>query len=83
MRTHMLVASGRLFVLIPLQTGVSPGDMTRVLQGLIAGIGFLGTGTILKDDEHGRVRGLTTAAGVWLTAAIGVAAGMGARRRRS
>jgi putative Mg2+ transporter-C (MgtC) family protein len=78
LRTHMLVSLGAaLFVLIPLQTGVSPVDMTRVLQGLIAGIGFLGAGTILKDDEHGRVHGLTTAAGVWLTAAIGVAAGMG------
>jgi putative Mg2+ transporter-C (MgtC) family protein len=78
LRTHMLVSLGAaLFVLIPLQTGVSPVDMTRVLQGLIVGIGFLGAGTILKDDEHGRVHGLTTAAGVWLTAAIGVAAGMG------
>src|SRR3954467_15584966 len=46
LRTHMLVSLGAaLFVLIPLQTGVSPGDMTRVLQGLIAGIGFLGAGT--------------------------------------
>jgi putative Mg2+ transporter-C (MgtC) family protein len=76
-RTHMLVALGAaLFVLIPQQAGATPGDITRVLQGVVAGIGFLGAGTILKDDR-GEVRGLTTAAGVWLTAAIGVAAGMG------
>lgn len=76
-RTHMLVALGAaLFVLIPQQAGAAPGDITRVLQGIVAGIGFLGAGTILKD-EQGEVRGLTTAAGVWLTAAIGVGAGMG------
>ena len=77
-RTHMLVSLGSaLFVLIPQQAGAGPGDITRVLQGVVAGIGFLGDGTILKVDDRGEVRGLTTAAGVWLTAAIGVAAGMG------
>lgn len=76
-RTHMLVSLGAaLFVLIPQQAGASPSDITRVLQGVVTGIGFLGAGTILKDDR-GEVRGLTTAAGIWLTAAIGVAAGMG------
>lgn len=77
-RTHMLVALGAaLFVVIPLQSGAGESDITRVLQGIIAGIGFLGAGTILKDDKDREVYGLTTAAGVWLTAAIGVAAGMG------
>src|ERR1044071_4144619 len=67
MRTHMLVALGSaLFVLVPQQAGVSPEHMTRVLQGLVAGIGFLGAGTILKGDEETRVKGLTTAAGIWL-----------------
>jgi putative Mg2+ transporter-C (MgtC) family protein len=53
--------------------------MSRVLQGVIAGIGFLGAGTILKNKEgdEGHVKGLTTAAGLWMTAAIGVAAGLG------
>ena len=51
--------------------------MTRVLQGVFAGIGFLGAGAILKlDDEH-RVAGLTTAASIWATAAIAAAAGLG------
>jgi putative Mg2+ transporter-C (MgtC) family protein len=76
LRTHMLVALGAaLFVLVPQQAGITDADLTRVLQGLVAGIGFLGAGAILKDQ--GEIKGLTTAAGIWLTAAIGVAAGMG------
>src|SRR5262249_26108776 len=57
--------------------GFGPDATSRVIQGLVAGIGFLGAGTILKKDDDGHVRGLTTAAGIWLTAAVGVAAGMG------
>jgi putative Mg2+ transporter-C (MgtC) family protein len=78
-RTHMLVAIGSaLFVLIPQQTGIEPADMSRVIQGLVAGVGFLCAGTILKQgkDEH-HVQGLTTAAGLWMTAAIGMACGLG------
>jgi putative Mg2+ transporter-C (MgtC) family protein len=78
LRTHMLVALGAaFFVLVPQQAGVSPTDMSRVLQGVITGIGFLGAGTILKLSDQEKVRGLTTAAGIWFTAAIGIAAGMG------
>lgn len=76
-RTHMLVALGAaLFVLVPQQWGMNDEDLSRVIQGVVAGVGFLCAGSILKsDDDH--VRGLTTAAGIWLTAAIGVAAGLG------
>lgn len=79
-RTHMLVAMGAaLFVLVPQMSGNQADAMSRVVQGVIAGIGFLGAGTIIKgrDEEEGHVRGLTTAAGLWMTAAIGVAAGLG------
>lgn len=77
-RTHMLVAIGAaLFVLIPQQAGLSGSDITRVVQGLVAGIGFLGAGTIVKGDSTHDVKGLTTAAGIWLTAAVGVCAGLG------
>ena len=77
-RTHMLVAIGAaLFVLIPQQAGASTADLTRVLQGLIAGVGFLGAGAIILGSKQEDTRGLTTAAGVWVTAAIGIAAGMG------
>jgi len=77
-RTHMLVAMGAaLFVLIPQQAGIVPADLSRVIQGVVAGIGFLCAGSILKSEDEDRVRGLTTAAGMWLTAAIGMAAGLG------
>lgn len=79
-RTHMLVAMGAaLFVLVPQMSGAQADAMSRVVQGVIAGIGFLGAGTILKgkDGDESHVKGLTTAAGLWMTAAIGVAAGMG------
>ncbi len=77
-RTHMLVAIGAaLFVLIPQQSGASTADLTRVLQGLTVGVGFLGAGAIVLGSKQEDTRGLTTAAGVWVTAAIGIAAGMG------
>jgi putative Mg2+ transporter-C (MgtC) family protein len=66
-----------LFVLIPLQAGMHVEDLSRVLQGVTAGIGFLGAGAILKQRDKNDIHGLTTAASVWLTAAIGIAAGMG------
>lgn len=78
LRTHMLVALGAaLFVLIPIEAGMNPEQVSRVVQGLVSGIGFLGAGAVLKDQEEGRIHGLTTAASIWATAAIGVAAGMG------
>ena len=78
LRTHMLVALGSaFFVVIPLQAGMSIGDLSRVLQGLITGIGFLLAGTILKQQAQGQIHGLTTAAGLWLTAVVGVAVGLG------
>ena len=78
-KTHMLVAVGSaLFVLIPQQAGLSEAELSRVVQGIIAGIGFLGAGAILKKGSDEKdLKGLTTAAGIWLTSAIGVAAGLG------
>jgi len=77
-RTHMLVAMGAaLFVLVSQQIGMGAEDMSRVIQGIIAGVGFLCAGTIIKGNRLDDVQGLTTAAGLWLTAAVGVAAGLG------
>jgi putative Mg2+ transporter-C (MgtC) family protein len=77
-RTHMLVAMGAaLFVLVPQQGGMEVADMSRVIQGVVAGIGFLGAGAIIKNKSEENVLGLTTAAGVWMTAAIGIACGLG------
>lgn len=76
LRTHVLVAAGSAaFVVVAQQSGAGGDGVTRVIQGLAAGIGFLGAGCIRKDGD--RIVGLTTAAGVWLTAAVGVAAGLG------
>ena len=77
-RTHMLVAMGAaLFVLVPQQGGMQVADLSRVIQGVVAGVGFLGAGAILKLRDEEQVVGLTTAAGVFMTAAIGVACGLG------
>ena len=77
-RTHMLVSLGAaIFVLVPDLAGVPAGDLTRVIQGVIAGIGFLGAGSIIKGEDEERVQGLTTAAGIWLTAAVGICCGLG------
>jgi putative Mg2+ transporter-C (MgtC) family protein len=77
-RTHMLVAVGAaLFVIGPLQSGMPTPDMSRVLQGIIQGIGFLGAGAIIVRAAEQKVQGLTTAASIWATAGIGIVAGLG------
>jgi putative Mg2+ transporter-C (MgtC) family protein len=79
MRTHMLVCLGSaLFVLAPAELGFQFNDLSRVIQGLVTGIGFLGGGTILKLSQERQIKGLTTAAGIWLTSGVGMAVGLGA-----
>jgi putative Mg2+ transporter-C (MgtC) family protein len=78
LRTHMLVALGAaLFVLFPAESGMDIADLSRVIQGVATGIGFIGAGTILKRPESEHVEGLTTAASIWLTGAIGMSVGAG------
>jgi len=78
LRTHMLVSMGAaLFVLVPDRAGMQVADMSRVIQGIVAGVGFLGAGAIIKRRSEEEVEGLTTAAGIWMTAAIGMACGLG------
>jgi putative Mg2+ transporter-C (MgtC) family protein len=78
LRTHMLVSLGAaLFVLAPAEGGLAEGDTSRIIQGIAAGIGFIGAGTILKRADRDEIQGLTTAATIWLTAAIGVAVAVG------
>lgn len=73
MRTHMLVSLGAaLFVLA---ASLSAVELDRLLAGITAGIGFLGAGTIWQDQN--RVRGLTSAAAIWITAGLGMACGLG------
>lgn len=78
LRTHILVSLGAaIFVLIPIQSGMSAAEIGRIMQGIVAGIGFLGAGAIIKIDKDREIQGLTTAAGIWVAAAIGILAGMG------
>lgn len=78
LKTHILVSIGSaLFVMAPLLMGIAPGDVTRVMQGIVSGIGFLGAGAIIKLERDERIEGLTTAAGIWMVSAVGMAAGMG------
>ena len=78
LRTHMLVALGStVFVLAMVEAGAENDAISRVVQGVAAGIGFVGAGNVLKLSNEHRVRGLTTAATIWLTAALGVAVGIG------
>ncbi len=63
--------------LAAVQAGMAVDQLSRVMQGIAEGVGFIGGGVILKLTRHREVRGLTTAAGLWMTAALGVAAGLG------
>ena len=78
LRTHMTVALGcAAFMLVGVESNGDVGNISRVIQGIAAGIGFIGAGTILKRGEEEDIKGLTTAATIWLTAAVGAAAGAG------
>lgn len=82
LRTHMLVSLGAaLFVLIPLMVSTSTDSISRAIQGVATGVGFLGAGEILHQprEKSGKpnVKGLTSAATIWLTAALGMIAGCG------
>src|SRR5512134_3366252 len=78
LRTHMLVAlAATIFVLVPPRAGMSPEDLSRVIQGVATGIGFIGAGAILKLTSEREIQGLTTAASIWMTTAVGVAVGLG------
>lgn len=78
LRTHILVCLGTVtFILSCSEFGASSDSLSRVIQGVAAGIGFIGAGAILKSSEKKDVHGLTTAAGVWMTSAIGVSIGLG------
>jgi putative Mg2+ transporter-C (MgtC) family protein len=79
LRTHMLVSSGAaLFTLVSIY-GFSGAvvDVSRVAAGVVVGIGFIGAGVILRGQREKEVAGLTTAATIWITAAVGLAAGTG------
>jgi putative Mg2+ transporter-C (MgtC) family protein len=76
LRTITLVSLGSaVFVLTVIEGGMADST-SRVVQGIVTGVGFLGAGTIIHGRTEESVRGLTTAASVWLSAAIGIACGL-------
>jgi putative Mg2+ transporter-C (MgtC) family protein len=78
LRTHILVTLGTcVFILACSGAGMGSDALSRVIQGIITGIGFLGAGSILKLNDERDIQGLTTAAGIWMTSAIGVTIGLG------
>ncbi len=79
LRTHILVSAGAaLFTLVSIYGfGGAVVDISRVASGVVIGIGFIGAGVILRGTREKEVAGLTTAATIWMTAAIGLAAGAG------
>lgn len=76
-RTFALVGLGSAIVVISMEDRGGPDAISRVIQGLMTGIGFLGAGVIFRREAPNKVTGLTTAAAIWLTAGLGCAAGLG------
>jgi len=84
-KTHALVAIGSALAVMIVQSGDEPighavaglDAGSRVLQGLLAGIGFLGAGVIIHNARGRRIQGLTTAASIWATTVLGAAFGRG------
>ena len=80
LRTHILVTTGTaVFILACISAGMNTNSdgISRVIQGIITGIGFVGAGSIIKSDIDRRIQGVTTSAGIWMAAAIGVTVGLG------
>jgi putative Mg2+ transporter-C (MgtC) family protein len=83
LRTHALVSLGSALAVLTAELvvgnapGTDRGAVTRAIQGIVAGVGFLGAGAILKTRSTRAIRGLTTAAVIWLAATIGIACGAG------
>ncbi len=76
-RTFALVSLGSAIVVISMEERGGADAISRVVQGLVTGIGFLGAGVIFQREAPNKVSGLTTAAAIWLTAGLGTAAGLG------
>jgi putative Mg2+ transporter-C (MgtC) family protein len=78
LRTHILVCLGSSVVVVACSgVGMNFDGQSRVIQGVLTGVGFIGAGSILKLSQEHDIKGLTTAAGVWMTAAMGIACGVG------
>jgi putative Mg2+ transporter-C (MgtC) family protein len=79
-RVHALVALGAALLTMTGAVMADAGATSRIVQGIVGGIGFLGAGVIMHDSAGKRALHLVTAASIWMTAALGVACGIGAWR---
>jgi len=78
LRTHVLVTLGTCVIVLACSGyGMSSDGLSRVIQGIVTGVGFIGAGAILKINNEREIQGLTTSAGIWMTSAVGVAVGLG------
>jgi putative Mg2+ transporter-C (MgtC) family protein len=81
LRTLGLVSLATAMIVLFADQSAASGKITdatsRVIQGILTGIGFLGAGVIIRTEHHARIRGLTSAACTWLTACVGVICGAG------
>lgn len=77
LRTMSLVGLGGAMAVLAFLPETDDGNVSRVVQGLVAGIGFLGAGVIVRSQADEKVHGLTTAASIWVTALMGVMCGLG------
>ena len=78
LRTHTMVCLGTTVVLLSCSSaGISLEGASRVIQGIVIGIGFVGAGSILKSSEEHLIHGLTASVRLWTTAAVGIAIGLG------
>ncbi len=78
LRTHILVCLGTTAILLSCSpAALSPAGVSRVIQGIVTGIGFIGAGSILKLSEEHLIHGLTVSVRIWTTAAVGIAIGSG------
>lgn len=76
LRTMALVSLGAAVFVVATASAATVDSASRVIQGVITGVGFLGAGSIIRGRTEESVRGLTTAASIWLAAAVGVACGL-------
>jgi putative Mg2+ transporter-C (MgtC) family protein len=79
LRTHALVALGAAYAawMVLTLNGDDPTAISRIMQGAMTGVGFLGAGVIMRNEAAGRVEGLTTAASIWMATILGLGCGAG------
>ena len=77
LRTHILVCIASCLIMLVSMYGFDSGDPARVAAQVVSGVGFLGAGAIMREDKGNGIKGITTAATIWMSAMIGLACGNG------